>query len=113
MWGFRHKAGLGNRPIIVEVGTQNGEGSVMVKVPKEDRFKFYQFLAASKCFEHVIDVCDSMQAKSIEPSHVLHYPLTLAIAIMYARPFKQRKQIRLPTIMIPKELINCLIMILT
>ena len=76
----------------------------MTRIPKEDRLQFYRFRNACTSFEEVEHICEYMQKEQIDPSHYLFYPLTLSIAVIYGRPFKQKKNIRLPELMIPKEL---------
>ena len=74
-----------------------------INAPLEDRLLFYKFQNAMHAFGAVSSLCDYFSKTKMERSHSLYIPLTTSLAILYARPFKQRKNIKLPQDIIPAK----------
>jgi hypothetical protein len=76
-----------------------------------ERRRYWTFCHTCIVFEQVEMLCDFLLAEkcpevaddSWERMHPLSYPALVALVVLYARPFKQRKLYRLPEEMIPKQ----------
>ena len=78
----------------------------MQSVPHKDRLDFYKYLNAIVSFEKVSEICNYIENNKINTSSYIYYSLSLSIAVIYARPFKQRKNIRLEKYLVPNSLIS-------
>lgn len=72
--------------------------------PLAERLDFWKFQHASITFEEVKKLCALIVQQKIESNHPLHLPLMVALHALYARPFKQKKAVRLSDDIVPKEL---------
>jgi hypothetical protein len=71
----------------------------MKKVPQIDRFEYWRFLSAHFSIQKAKGIATHLLQTS--PKDQLFYPLLTALYIFYGRPFKQRRNVRLPDTMIP------------
>ena len=71
--------------------------------PFSERLDFWKFQHASITFVQVKELCDLLTQQNIETNHPLHIPLMVALHALYARPFKQKKAVRLSDDIVPKE----------
>lgn len=75
----------------------------MKKTSATERREFWKFMGASGTFEQAEKACDYILRESIDERHPLSLPLMVAVVVLYSRPFKQRKVVRLIEKMVPKE----------
>lgn len=76
----------------------------MKKASATDRREFWKFMGAAATFEQAATACEYILRENIDERHPLSYPLMVAVVVLYSRPFKQRKVVRLIEKMVPKEL---------
>jgi hypothetical protein len=76
----------------------------MTRSSAANRREFWKFMSAAATFEQAAAVCEHILRENIDEQHPLSYPLMVATVVLYARPFKQRKPVRLIEEMVPKEL---------
>ena len=69
-----------------------------------ERREFWKFMSAAAAFEQAAMACEYILRENINERHPLSYPLMVAVVVLYSRPFKQRKVVRLIEKMVPKEL---------
>src|SRR3989338_9949989 len=69
-----------------------------------ERREFWKFMSAAAAFEQAAMACEYILLENINERHPLSYPLMVAVVVLYSRPFKQRKVVRLIEKMVPKEL---------
>ncbi len=75
----------------------------MVKLAYKDRIEFWKFQHAAITFSEVAKLCDYIQREKIGPLHPLYEVLFTALAVLYARPFKQRSEVRIPDNVVPQQ----------
>jgi hypothetical protein len=73
----------------------------MENAPYAERLDFWRWQQASVAFEQVRNLCDFILKEKVEQPHPLHIPLMTALHALYARPFKQRKEVRLGGDIVP------------
>jgi hypothetical protein len=72
----------------------------MKKLPLERRLEFWKYQSALLTFENAREVAGYLIEHSESP---LAYQLMTSLYVLYGRPFKQRKQIRVPEELVPSE----------
>jgi hypothetical protein len=76
----------------------------MKQVPYEDRKDYWKFVNAAVAFEQVEDLLEFFAKEKIDETHPLFYQLMTSLVVLYGRPFKQRKALRLLEALIPDGL---------
>jgi hypothetical protein len=61
-------------------------------------------MSAAFAFSSCVKICDYIIEENINHLHPLAYPLVLAMVVTYARPFKQRRPVKLPKEVVPRKL---------
>jgi hypothetical protein len=75
----------------------------VVKAPYKDRVEFWKFQHASITFSEATQLCDQIIKQNIISGHPLHTSLMTALHILYGRPFKQRKEVRVSKEIVPHD----------
>ncbi len=75
----------------------------VVKAPYNDRIEFWKFQHASITFSETAQLCDQLINHNIISGHPLHTSLMTALHVLYGRPFKQRKEVRISEEIIPHD----------
>lgn len=76
----------------------------MTSISKEEREDFWKYMSAGSSFDQAHAICDRLLRENIHQQHELAYPLLVALIVLYGRPFKQRRKMRLIERMVPDEL---------
>jgi hypothetical protein len=75
----------------------------MESAPYSERLNFWKWQQASVAFEQVKNVSEFVLTEKIEQPHPLHIPLMTALHTVYAKPFMQRREVRLGDDVVPAE----------
>jgi hypothetical protein len=75
----------------------------MTTPTKEDRLEFWKFAYARASFVDAKHFLELLLDPDLEDSSPVRKALSIAASIVYARPFKQRNQVRLPDEIVPKQ----------
>jgi len=76
----------------------------MKKVPQIDRFEYWKFLSAHFSLQKAKGIATHLL--KTPPNDELFYPLITTLYIFYSRPFKQKRNVRLPDNMIPDRFLK-------
>ena len=74
-----------------------------MNAPFTDRLAFVKYQSAGVCFEMVHDISSFFLATGLHRREKIHDPLLVSLHVLYARPFKQRKPLRLEETIVPSE----------
>jgi hypothetical protein len=74
-----------------------------MNAPYTDRLAFVKYQSAGACFEMVHDISSFFLATGLHRREKIHDPLLVSLHVLYARPFKQRKPLRLEETIVPAE----------
>ena len=72
----------------------------MKKLPQTKRLEYWKYQCAALTFLRAKDVGEYLIEHKTSP---LAYQLLTALYVLYGRPFKQRKQVRIPEQLVPSE----------
>jgi hypothetical protein len=72
----------------------------MKKLPLQSRLEYWKYQCASLTFYNAKAVAESMICPEQPP---LVYPLLTSLYVLYGRPFKQRKRVRVSEELVPSE----------
>jgi hypothetical protein len=75
----------------------------IVNAPYTDRLAFVKYQSASVCFKMVHDISSFFLTSGLDRHELIHDPLLVSLHVLYARPFKQRKSLRLEATIVPTE----------
>ena len=74
-----------------------------MNAPYTDRLAFVKYQSAGVCFEMVHDISSFFLATGLHRREKIHDPLLVSLHVLYARPFKQRRPLRLEDTIVPAE----------
>lgn len=75
----------------------------MKKLTQDERLEYWKYLCATLSFDFAGEVAKYLISN---PDHPLLYQLITSLYVLYGRPFKQQKKIRITEEIVPEEYFN-------
>lgn len=73
------------------------------KAPLAERLEFFKFQYSCQTFAQARKILIYIQGQKIVSGHLFHHTLWTSFMVLYGKPFKQRKPLKLDAIIVPEE----------
>ena len=79
----------------------------MKKVSLKEREQCWMYQRAAFTFQRAHSIACALRDVELRRDRERSYPLIIALYVLYGRPFKQRKSVRIPEDLVPTEFTRC------